>query len=134
MLEDKHGSGNELGDFGRVLNYLRNRKVVFLVGAGVQKYSVGSYTLQAIDSLAAVLGLFGKEGCGVHYLSSSKMGFENPFEVKCKEVSKATTDFSDFNTVLVQGGNPAESMPDSNRVREELDSVEDLETVLFCFF
>ncbi len=116
----------ELGDFGRVLNYLRNRKVVFLVGAGVQKYSVGSYTLQAIDSLAAVLGLFGKEGCGVHYLSSSKMGFENPFEVKCKEVSKATTDFSDFNTVLVQGGNPAESMPDSNRVREELDSVEDL--------
>jgi anaerobic selenocysteine-containing dehydrogenase len=36
------------------------------------------------------------------------------------------TDFSAFKTVLVQGGNPAESMPDSNRVQDELDSVENL--------
>ena len=116
----------ELGDMGRILEYLRDKKVVFLVGAGVQKYSVGAATLHAIDSLAAVLGLFGKEGCGVHYLSSSRMGFEDPFTVKCQEVPKATTKFSDFDTVLIQGGNPAESMPDSNRVREELDGVENL--------
>ena len=116
----------ELGDMGRMLNYLRNQKVVFLVGTGVQKYSVGSYALHAIDSLAAVLGLFGREGCGVHYLSSSKLDFENPFTVECKEVPKATCDFSDFDTVLIQGGNPAESMPDSNRVRASLDKVDDL--------
>ncbi len=109
-----------------VLNYLRDKKVVFLVGTGVQKYVTGASTLHAIDSLAAVLGLFGKEGSGVHYLGNSKLGFQNPFWVKSETVSKATTPFSDFDTVLVQGGNPAESMPDSTRVREELNKVENL--------
>jgi len=118
--------GVTLGDMGNLLEYLRDQKVVFLVGNGVQKYSVGSYTLHAIDSLAAALGLFGKEGCGVSYLSNSKLGLENPFEVKCDRVPKATTDFSSFDTVLVQGGNPAESMPDSNRVKEELEGVENI--------
>jgi len=118
--------GTDLGEMGRVLNYLRNQKVVFLVGAGVQKYSTGAATLQAIDALAALLGLFGREGCGVHYLGDSKLGFVNPFEVPCKKVSKAVTKFSEFDTVLIQGGNPAESMPDSSRVCEELDKVENL--------
>ncbi len=116
----------DLGEMGRILNYLRNQKVVFLVGAGVQKYSTGSYVLHAIDSLAATLGLFGKEGCGVHYLGNSKLGFVNPFEVPCNRVSKVLTNFSAFDTVLVQGGNPAESMPDTTRVCEELEKVENL--------
>jgi len=118
--------GTDLGELGNVLNYLRNQKVVFLVGAGVQKYSTGASTLHAIDSLAAILGLFGQEGSGVHYLGNSKLGFDNPFDVKCKKVSKVVTNFSEFDTVLVQGGNPAESMPDSTRVCEELDKVENL--------
>lgn len=118
--------GTDLGQMGRVLNYLRNQKVVFLVGTGVQKYSTGAATLHAIDSLAATLGLFGQEGCGVHYLGDSKLGFVNPFDVSCKTVSKAVTNFSEFDTVLVQGGNPAESMPDSTRVCKELDKVENL--------
>jgi anaerobic selenocysteine-containing dehydrogenase len=118
--------GTDLGEMGRILEYLRDQKVVFLVGAGVQKYSTGSYTLQAIDSLAAVLGLFGKEGCGVHYLGSSKLGFEDPFKVDTTSVPKATTNFAFFDTVLVQGGNPAESMPDSNRVRQGLEAVKNL--------
>ena len=116
----------DLGDFGRVLNYLRDQKVVFLVGTGVQKYSTGSYTLHAIDSLAAVLGLFGREGCGVSYLGDSRLGFESPFQTSCKRVSKVDTKFSNFDTVLVQGGNPAESMPDTNRVIRELEGVENL--------
>jgi anaerobic selenocysteine-containing dehydrogenase len=118
--------GVNLGDMGRMMNYLRNRKVVFLVGTGVQKYSTGSYVLHAIDSLAATLGLFGQEGCGVSYLGNSKLGFDNPFSVECKRVLKATTEFSHFDTVLVQGGNPAASMPDSNRVKKELEGVENL--------
>lgn len=118
--------GTNLDEMGRVLNYLRNQKVVFLVGIGVQKYSIGSAVLHAIDSLAVTLGLFGKEGCGVHYLSNSKLGFVNPFEVSCRRVSKVVTKFSEFDTVLVQGANPAESMPDSTRVCEELDKVENL--------
>jgi anaerobic selenocysteine-containing dehydrogenase len=118
--------GTDLGQLGHVLNYLRDKKVVFLVGAGVQKYSTGAAVLQAIDGLAALLGLFGKEGCGVHYLSNSKLGFDNPFEVACKTVSKVLTKFSEFDTVLVQGANPAESMPDSTRVCDELEKVENL--------
>jgi len=118
--------GADLGQMGHVLNYMRDKKVVFLVGAGVQKYSTGHATLHAIDSLAAILGMFGQEGCGVHYLSNSKFGFENPFDVVCKTVPKAVTNFSDFDTVLVQGGNPAESMPDSTRVRASLEGVENL--------
>ncbi len=118
--------GVDLGDMGRMMNYLRERKVVFLVGTGVQKYSTGSYVLHAIDSLAATLGLFGQEGCGVSYSGNSKLGFDNPFAVECNRVQKETTNFSDFNTVLVQGGNPAGSMPDSNRVKKELESVENL--------
>ena len=118
--------GTDLGEMGRVLNYLRNQKVVFLVGTGVQKYSTGAATLHAIDSLAVLLGLFGREGCGVHYLSDSKLGFVNPFDVPCKKVSKVVTKFSEFDTVLVQGGNPAESMPGTTRVCEELEKVENL--------
>ena len=118
--------GTDLQQLGHVIHYLRNKKVVFLVGAGVQKYSTGAAVLQSIDSLAALLGLFGKEGCGVHYLSHSKLGFENPFEVQCKTVSKVLTKFSDFDTVLIQGGNPAESMPDSTRVCNGLEKVENL--------
>ena len=118
--------GTDLGEIGHMLNYLRNQKVVFIVGAGVQKYSTGASTLHAIDSLAALLGLFGKEGCGVHYLGDSKLGFDNPFDVSCKTVSKVVTPFSDFDTVLVQGGNPAESMPDTLRVCASLEAVENL--------
>ena len=118
--------GTDLGEIGHVLNYLRGQKVVFLVGTGVQKYSTGASTLHAIDSLAALLGLFGKDGSGVHYLGNSKLGFNNPFDTSCKTVSKAVTPFSDFDTVLVQGGNPAESMPNSTTVCERLDKVENL--------
>lgn len=118
--------GTDLGEIGHVLNLLRDKKVVFLVGTGVQKYSTGASTLHAIDSLAALLGLFGQEGSGVHYLGNSQLGFESPFKVACKTVSKVVTNFSDFSTVLIQGGNPAESMPDSTRVCSELDKVENL--------
>jgi anaerobic selenocysteine-containing dehydrogenase len=118
--------GTDLGEMGRILELIRGKKTVFLVGAGVQKYSTGSYALHAIDSLAATLGLFGKEGCGVHYLGNSRAGFEDPFDVVTKTVPKATTPFDEFDTVLVQGGNPAASMPDSNRVIKSLESVDTL--------
>ncbi|MCK4442412.1 MAG: molybdopterin-dependent oxidoreductase, partial [Sulfurovaceae bacterium] len=49
-----------------------------------------------------------------------KLGFDNPFGIKGKKVQKATTNFGDFQTVLIQGGNPVASMPNSSRVIEEL--------------
>jgi anaerobic selenocysteine-containing dehydrogenase len=115
-----------LGDIGKILDYLKYDKVVILVGNGVQKYSIGHFVLWSIDSLASTLGLFGKEGCGVSYLGNSKLGFDNPFSVHCKKVTKVATPFSNFNTVLIQGGNPTESMPNSRKVSKELESVKNI--------
>ncbi len=120
-----------LDDMGDLMRFLLEEKVVFLVGAGVQKYSIGHYTLWAIDSLAATLGLFGKEGSGVSYLGSSKAGFKNPFEVKLPTKPKATVDFSEFETVIIQGGNPAESMPNSTKVQ---DSLKKTKTIYFGLY
>ena len=118
--------GISLNDIGDLLLMLQNKKVVFLVGAGLQRYEIGDVTLRAIDALAALLGLFGKEGCGVSFLSNSQLGFENPFNVKCKTEPIAVTPFSKYSTVIIQGGNPAESMPCSNKVESELKEVENL--------
>ncbi len=118
--------GVSLNDIGDLLLLLQNKKIVFLVGVGVQKYEIGDVTLRAIDALAAILGLFGKEGCGVSYLGNSRLGFNNPFSVDCKSELKAVTPFSKYESVIVQGGNPAASMPCSNRVVEELKKVKNL--------
>ena len=58
-------TGTELS---KLVDMLIGRKVVFLLGVGIQKYSIGHYVFWAIDSLAATLGLFGRDGCGVSYL------------------------------------------------------------------
>jgi len=118
--------GVDLNTLGDIVESLIDKRVVFLVGNGVQKYSIGNFVLHAIDSVATVLGLFGKEGSGVAFMGNSKLGIENPFEVNTKKVQKANTNFSEFETVLIQGGNPAESMPNSIRVREELSKVKNL--------
>ena len=118
--------GLNLDDIGDLLVQIQREKVVFLVGAGVQKYSIGHYALWAIDSLSATLGLFGREGCGVSFLGNSRQGFKNPFRVQTPTTPMATTPFERFETVLVQGGNPAESMPSSSRVIESLKRVKDL--------
>ena len=116
----------DLNKMGKVLELMLNKKTVFLVGNGVQKYSTGASTLHAIDALAATLGVFGKEGCGVGFLGNSKLNFNNPFTVKTPTVQKANTAFGDFDTVLIQGGNPVASMPNSNRVIEELKKTKTL--------
>ena len=112
--------GTDLQELGHVLEMIDGKKTVFLIGNGVQKYSTGHLVLQAIDSLAVILGKFGKEGCGVGFLGNSKLDFKNPFSVKTEKVEKVNTPFGNFETVLIQGGNPVASMPNSNYVIEEL--------------
>lgn len=118
--------GVDLQDIGELLTYILDKKTVFMVGTGPQKYSNGHYALWAIDALAATIGAFGKEGCGVSHLGSSAQGFDNPFSVKVDTVSIVTTPFEQFDTVLVQGGNPAGSMPNSNTVEASLKQVKHL--------
>ena len=110
----------DLNKMGEILELISGKKTIFLVGNGVQKYSNGHHVLHAIDSLAVTLGSIAKEGCGVAFLGNSKLKFENPFEIQGKKVQKATTNFSEFDTILIQGGNPVASMPNSSRVIEEL--------------
>ncbi len=107
-----------LGDIGKILELVSGRKTVILVGVGVQKHREGAAVLRAIDAFAAVLGLFGKEGCGVGYLGASQEGIVNPFVLKSPTVPKATADFSRFDLVFVQGSNPLNQMPSSALVAE----------------
>ena len=110
----------EMDKAWEVIDLIMDKKTVFLVGIGVQKYVIGHYVLRAIDSLAAMLGLFGKEGRGVSYLSDSFYGFKNPFKSYKKKVTLPTVDFSKFDIVFIQGANPVVSMPSTKKVTEGL--------------
>ncbi len=115
---------NKLGMSAKEINYfvdnLTQKRVVFLVGVGVQKYRDGADILHMIDSLAAMLGLFGKEGCGVSYLANSSFGFELPFEASKLSEPKPNVDFSKYDLVFLQASNIANQMPNSQRVSENL--------------
>jgi len=108
-----------LGEIGAVLELIRGKKTVILVGAGVQKYQNGADIVRAIDAFGVILGLFGKRGSGVSYLGSSLIGIDLPFISLHNTVAKPTVDFSTFETVFVQGGNPLAQMPNSTKVRKE---------------
>jgi len=118
--------GLSLDQMGDMLRLIQSHKTVFLVGIHLQQYTQGHAVTWAIDSLAATLGLFGREGCGVSYMGDSRQGFENPFAANVSRVPIVTTPFDRFETVIVQGGNPAGSMPDSQRVEAALKAVKNL--------
>jgi anaerobic selenocysteine-containing dehydrogenase len=115
-----------LGQIGQILELVRHKKVAIVCGVGIQKYRNGAEVMRAIDAFAVMLGLFGKEGCGVAYLGNSKRAITSPFMTKAKRVSKVDTDFSRFTTVFVQGANPLSQMPDSLRVKSSMQKVTNL--------
>lgn len=106
-----------------LLNTIKGKKVSILVGTGVQRYSFAHYVLRAIDSFGALMGYFGKRGCGVGYLSFSSFGFNKPFNVTTKEDSVVNVDFSKYDLVLIQGANPVRQMPNSKKVIDSLSKV-----------
>lgn len=114
-------TGLSLDDLALMLSLIKGKKVSILVGIGVQKYGFGHSVLRAIDAFAAMLGLFGKEGCGVGYLSNSGFGFSTPFKVKAKTEKLPTCDFSKYDLVFIQGGNPLSQMPCTSRVEANLE-------------
>jgi len=113
-------TGVVIEDFLTALMLIKDSKTSFLVGAGVQKYTNGAEVLRAIDSFVAMIGYFGKEGCGVSFLSDSKDGYKDPFVYKNKTVPKPTVDFSEYDLVFIQGSNPANQMPNSTKVIKSL--------------
>jgi anaerobic selenocysteine-containing dehydrogenase len=115
-----------LGDIGSILELVIDKKVAIVCGVGIQKYKDGADVLRAIDAFATSLGLFGKEGCGVSYLGDSKESIKSPFKTDAKRVSKVNTPFSKFDTVFIQGANPLSQMPNTTRVENELQNVENI--------
>ena len=103
-----------------MLSLIKAHKTAFLVGVGVQKYKIGESVLQAIDSLAMLLGKISKEGCGVGFLGDSSLGIEPLFEIKTKSVNRADIDFSSYDLVIFQGANALASLPNSARIEESL--------------
>jgi anaerobic selenocysteine-containing dehydrogenase len=110
-----------LDDVGEFLRLIHGKKVSILVGLGVQKYSFGHSVLRAIDAFAAMLGLFGKQGCGVGYISDSSFGFDAPFKVNAQKVPLPIVDFGTYDLVFIQGGNPLSQMPCSSKVNAGID-------------
>lgn len=115
-----------LGQIGKVIELVKDKRVAILCGVGIQKYSDGADIMRAIDAFAAYLGLFGKEGCGISYLGDSKALISSPFGISTKRVSKVNTEFSNYKTVFIQGANPLSQMPDSLRVTESISKVENV--------
>ncbi|MDD2356697.1 MAG: molybdopterin-dependent oxidoreductase [Thiovulaceae bacterium] len=119
--------GATLGDIGKFLELVKDKKVAILCGVGIQKYLDGADVMRAIDAFGVLFGLFGKEGCGVSYLGFSKRGIDSPFILcEAKKVSKVDTKFGNFDTVFIQGSNPLNQMPNTSRVVEELQKVENI--------
>ena len=114
-------SGVGLETIGQILSMIEGKKVSVLVGIGVQKYSHGHSVLRAIDSFVALLGLFGKEGCGVGYIDDSSYGFSKPFaSTNKRRVPMPTVDFGNFDLSFIQGGNPMTQLPCTLKVEEGL--------------
>ncbi|MEA3330577.1 MAG: molybdopterin-dependent oxidoreductase [Campylobacterota bacterium] len=118
--------GVTLGQIGEILEAVVDKKVAIVCGVGIQKYRDGADVMRAIDAFGVMLGLFGKEGCGVAYLGDSKEGIEMPFNTQAKRVSKVDTEFSNFKTVFIQGANPLSQMPNSLRVKESISKVKNI--------
>ena len=115
-------SGVNLDVIGEILSMIEGKRVSILVGIGVQKYSHGHSVLRAIDSFAALLGLFGKDGCGVGFIDDSSYGFGKPFTCRAKKrVSMPTVNFGEYELSFIQGGNPVTQLPCTPKVKEGLE-------------
>ncbi|MFT7004744.1 MAG: anaerobic selenocysteine-containing dehydrogenase [Sulfurimonas sp.] len=115
-----------LGQIGKLLELVKDKKVAIVCGIGIQKYIDGADIIRAIDAFATMLGLFGKEGCGVAYLGSSQEHINSPFNKKANRVSKVNTEFSNYKTVFIQGSNPLSQMPDSLRVKKSISKTKNV--------
>lgn len=115
-----------LGDVEKIIEMVEGKKVAIVCGVGIQKYADGADVMRAIDAFAVMLGLFGREGCGVSYLGASREHIKSPFNSKAKKVSKINTEFSNFKTVFIQGANPLSQMPDTQRVKESISKTKNV--------
>ena len=90
--------GVDILDIATLAELMSSMKTVILVGNGVQKYSHGTEVVRMIDSLAAMLGLFGKEGCGVSFLGDTAIDLDDEEADKSNKAPKDNTpEYSEAN-------------------------------------
>ncbi len=112
--------GVDISDVMTMLLLIQDRKTIFIIGSGVQRYAHGHSVVRVIDSFAAMLGFFGKEGYGVSYLGDNGFGFNTSLVSPKKTVPIPTVNFSDFDLIFIQGSNPANQLPCTSKVLKGL--------------
>ncbi len=115
-------TGISLSQVYEFFDLIVNKKVAIVLGLGVQKYFEGAQITRCIDSFAAYMGFHKQDAGGVWYLSDSGFGYEKPFEIKGtnKKVSIPEVDFSSYDLVFIQGGDPVISHPNTQKVIDGL--------------
>ena len=124
-LMKKCGINNE--ELMKIFEVLKEGAVI-LTGLGVAKCKECYKTTWAIDSLAHLLGFFGKKDRGVAFLGSSGYGINNPFNIKHKnEIPLFDVNLDDYDVVFIQGANPLVSFVN----RDEWEKLKVKTTVVF---
>lgn len=114
-------TGVHLSMVVKAIDLMKDKKVAFLVGLGVQKYYEGAQIMRTIDSLAAYIGVHNKKAGGLWYLGDSSYGYENQFSTGSKKrVDIVSVDFSSYDMVFIQGANPVVSAPNTQRLIDGL--------------
>ena len=117
LVSYENTTGVSLNDVTQALDLMKDKKISFLVGLGVQKYYEGVQIMRTIDSLATYLGVHNKEAGGVWYLGDSSYGYEKQLSSSAKrKVDIATVDFSQYEVVFIQGANPVVSAPNTQHI------------------
>ncbi|QKF68043.1 putative molybdopterin-binding oxidoreductase [Arcobacter venerupis] len=116
-------TGISLSQVYEFFDLIKDKKVAIVLGLGVQKYFEGAQITRCIDSFAAYMGFHKQDAGGIWYLSDSGFGYEKPFEIKGtnKKVSIPEVEFSSYDLVFIQGGNPVISHPNTQKVIDGLD-------------
>ncbi len=124
-LMKKCGIDNE--HLMKLFNILKNGAVI-LTGLGVAKCKECWKTTWAIDSLANLLGYFGKKNMGVAFLGSSGYGLNNPFKINHKnQVPLWDVNLDDYDAVFIQAANPLVSFLN----RKEWEKLKEKTTIVF---
>lgn len=124
-------TGISLDEVYKFFEIIEDKKVAFVVGLGVQKYFEGAKIMRVIDSFVTYIGAKkDKNAGGLWYLSNSSYGYKKPYEIKNnnKKISVAKCDFSKYDLVFIQGGNPVITAPNTQKI---IDSLKNTFVVFF---
>lgn len=59
-----------LDDIGDILSILTDKKILFIIGKGIQRYAIAKEVVRVTESLAMILGVFKGDGCGVRVITA----------------------------------------------------------------